>query len=108
MFYTWFTIITHDMRRQKERGGPDPPLALPPRHEYAHSKYTGNAAVGRLIADADISSINYSIDVVNGTVFLTGIARSTEEMGRVIDHARSLRFATEVINYIRVSEEDRQ
>lgn len=63
---------------------------------------------GRLIADADISSINYSIDVVNGTVFLTGIARSTEEMGRVIDHARSLRFATEVINYIRVSEEDRQ
>ena len=61
----------------------------------------------KMIADQDISSINFSVDVVNGTVFLTGIASSEEEMGLVIDHARSLRFATDVKNYIRVNDDDR-
>ena len=36
-----------DAHASEERGGPDPPLALPPRHAYAHSTYTGNAAVAR-------------------------------------------------------------
>lgn len=61
----------------------------------------------KMIADQNISSINFSVDVVNGTVYLTGIASSEEEMGLVIDHARSLRFATDVKNYIRVNDDDR-
>lgn len=61
----------------------------------------------KMIADQNISSINFSVDVVNGTVFLTGIASSEKEMGLVIDHARSLRFATDVKNYIRVNDDDR-
>jgi len=55
---------------------------------------------GKLIADPDVSSLNFSIDVVNGTVFLSGVAADTEEMNRVISHARELRFAQKVVNYI--------
>jgi len=55
---------------------------------------------GKLIADSNISSLNYSIDVVNGTVYLAGVARSTEEMNRVVEHAQDLRFAQQVVNYI--------
>lgn len=62
----------------------------------------------KLIGDQDISSINFSVDVVNGTVFLSGIASSEAEMLAVIDHARELRFAQEVVNYIRVNDDDRQ
>jgi len=62
----------------------------------------------KLIADTNISSINFSVDVVNGTVFLSGIAASEEEMQAVINHARELRFAQEVVNYIRVNDDDRQ
>lgn len=62
----------------------------------------------KLIADQDISSINFSVDVVNGTVYLSGIASSEEELNMVVDHARSLRFATDVKNYIRINDDDRE
>ena len=60
---------------------------------------------GRLIADSDISSLNFSIDVVNGTVYLSGIAADAEEMNRVVGHARDLRFAQQVVNYITLRED---
>jgi len=55
---------------------------------------------GKLIADKNVSSLNFSIDVVNGTVYLSGIAGDAEEMNRVVGHARELRFAQQVVNYI--------
>ena len=62
----------------------------------------------KLIGDADVSSLNFSVDVVNGTVYLSGIASSEEEMQAVLAHARELRFAQEVVNYIRVNDDDRK
>lgn len=62
----------------------------------------------KLIGDNSISSINFSVEVVNGTVFLAGIASNEEEMQAVIAHARSLRFAQEVVNYITINDDDRQ
>lgn len=62
----------------------------------------------KLIAEQGVSSINFSVDVVNGTVFLTGIASSEEEMNLVVTLARELRFATNVVNYIRVNDDDRE
>ena len=55
---------------------------------------------GKLIADTSVSSLNFSIDVVNGTVYLSGVANDAEEMNRVVGHARELRFAQQVVNYI--------
>jgi len=55
---------------------------------------------GKLIADPDISSLNYSIDVVNGVVYLSGVATDTDEMNKVVTHAQELRFAQQVVNYI--------
>ena len=62
----------------------------------------------KLIAEQGVSSINFSVDVVNGTVFLTGIASSETEMNTVVRLAQELRFATDVVNYIRVSDDDRE
>ena len=62
----------------------------------------------KMIGDPDISSLNFSVDVVNGTVFLSGLASSEAEMQEVVEHARSLRFAKEVINYIQVNDDDRK
>ena len=63
---------------------------------------------GKLITDFDISSLNFSIDVVNGVVYLSGIASSEEEMNRVVAHAQDLRFGTTVVNYIRINEDNRE
>ena len=62
---------------------------------------------GKLIADNNISSLNYSIDVVNGTVYLSGVATDATEMNRVVAHAQELRFAQQVVNYIIIETDKR-
>ena len=62
---------------------------------------------GKLIADDSVSSLNFSIDVVNGTVYLSGVAADAEEMNRVVSHARELRFAQQVVNYITLRTDQR-
>lgn len=62
---------------------------------------------GKLIADSEISSLNFSIDVVNGTVYLSGVASSPTEMNKVISHAERLRFVQEVVNYIILTKDQR-
>ena len=62
---------------------------------------------GKLIADTGVSSLNFSIDVVNGTVYLSGVAADAEEMNRVVSHARDLRFAQQVVNYITLRTDQR-
>ena len=60
-----------------------------------------------LIGDQEISSLNYSIDVVNGIVYLSGVAENEKERERVITHAQTLRFAKKVVNYIILSTDKR-
>ena len=62
---------------------------------------------GKMIADKDISSLNFSIDVVNGIVYLSGVASTPEEIDKVISHAENLRFAQEVVNYIILAQDQR-
>ncbi len=54
----------------------------------------------KLITDSNISSLNFSIDVVNGTIYLSGVAANADEMNRVVAHARDVRFTQQVVNYI--------
>ena len=60
-----------------------------------------------LIGDQEVSSLNYSIDVVNGIVYLSGVAANEKERERVIAHAQALRFAKKVVNYIILSTDKR-
>ena len=62
---------------------------------------------GKLIADNSVSSLNFSIDVVNGTVYLSGVAADAEVMNRVVSHARELRFVQQVVNYITLRTDQR-
>ena len=62
---------------------------------------------GRLIADTGISSLNFNIDVVNGTIYLSGIAADAAEMNRVVAHAQEVRFTRRVVNYIMLSTDKR-
>lgn len=59
------------------------------------------------IGDQEISSLNYSIDVVNGIVYLSGVAADEKERERAIAHAQELRFAKKVISYIILSTDKR-
>jgi osmotically-inducible protein OsmY len=56
----------------------------------------------RLTFDRDVKSVNYSIDTVNGTVFLMGIAQNQAELDRVTNHARNLANVRRVDSYVRI------
>ena len=61
----------------------------------------------KLIGDSNISSMNFSIDVVNGIVYLSGVAADADEINRVVAHARDIRFTQQVINYITLQTDKR-
>ncbi len=58
-----------------------------------------------LMFDRDVAAINYSTDAVNGVVYIMGIAQSQNELDRVLDHARNLKYVRRVISYVRLKSE---
>lgn len=51
--------------------------------------------------DRDVASINYSIDTVQGTVYLMGVAQSQTELNKVMKHARTIPGVKQVISYVK-------
>ena len=56
----------------------------------------------RITFDVDIHSQNYSIDTVDGVVYLMGVASSQEELDRALQHARSVPNVQRVVSYVRL------
>lgn len=56
----------------------------------------------KLTFDKNILAINYSIETVNGIVYLIGIAQNQQELDRVIAHARNLSYVRRIISHVRV------
>ncbi len=59
----------------------------------------------KLIGDADIKAVNYSIDTKDNTVYLMGIAQSQDELDRVRDHAREIGGVKDVVNYVKLKDD---
>jgi len=55
-----------------------------------------------IIGDSKISSINYSIETLRGTIYLMGIAQSQAELDRVIGYARGISGVRNVISNVSV------
>ena len=60
----------------------------------------GAALRGKLIADKRVSSLNFDIDVVNGVVYLSGIAADENKKNIVVSHAREVNYTQKVVDYI--------
>ncbi len=56
----------------------------------------------RLLGDAAIASINYSIETVNGSIYLIGVAQNQAELDRALAHARDITYVRRVLNYMRL------
>ena len=61
-----------------------------------------------LITDMNVNSLNYSIEVVSGVVYITGIAKDAAERDRVIQHARNLSYADKVEDYVILQDDPRE
>ena len=61
----------------------------------------------RIMSDKSINSLNYSIDVVNDKVYISGVATNETELNLVKNHASSARFVKEVYSYIILNKDTR-
>lgn len=52
--------------------------------------------------DKQIMAVNYSVETVNGTIYLIGLAQSHEELDRVVAHAREVDYVKNVISHVAV------
>ena len=69
---------------------------------YARDSWITTQLVSRLSLDLRVKSINYSIETVNSTVYVMGIAQNQAERERVANHARQVRYVRRVVNHARL------
>ena len=69
---------------------------------YARDAWITAQLVGRLTVDNRVKSYNYSIETVNHVVYLMGIAQDKDELERVRNHARQVRYVRRIVSYVRL------
>jgi osmotically-inducible protein OsmY len=70
---------------------------------FANDTWIAGQLRTRLTFDKYIQSINYSIEVVQGTVYLMGVAQNQQELDKVIQTARRIKGVKEVISYVKLA-----
>jgi osmotically-inducible protein OsmY len=68
--------------------------------DYTRDVRIANELRTDLLFDKDVRQINYTVDVVNGVVYLLGIAQDQDELDRVVAHARSISSVRRVVNHV--------
>jgi osmotically-inducible protein OsmY len=59
----------------------------------------------KLLLDSSVQSINYSIESVNQSIYLMGVAQDQRELDRVIGHAKDIPYVRRVVSYVRLKSE---
>ena len=72
--------------------------------DFAHDAWISTQLKSRLALDKDILSINYSIETVNRTVYLIGIAQNRAEVDKVVAYANNVQYVTRVVNHVRIKQ----
>ena len=72
--------------------------------DYADDLIMKTKINAKLLLDKDILNLNYSVEVVNGIVYLIGIAQSQVELNSVIKISENTHGVQNVINYVRLKD----
>jgi len=62
----------------------------------------------KLLSDAKVSSMNYNIETYDGVVHLVGLARSREELDRVIRLAQEVKGVKHVVSHVLTIDDPRR
>jgi len=72
--------------------------------DYAKDSWITTRLRSKILADSKVADINYTVETVNGVIYLIGIARSQSELDRVIDYARNIGGVIKVVSHVRVKD----
>ena len=68
--------------------------------DYARDRWIETRLRAKLLGDKAVNSLNISIESVNQSVYLIGIARSEDELSRVVGHAKTVPYVRRVVSYL--------
>lgn len=69
---------------------------------YAKDAWISTRLRTAILLDKDVESINYTIDTVQGSVYLMGFAQNQAELNHVIDIARTIENVKQVVSYVKL------
>ena len=72
--------------------------------DYADDLIMKTKINAKLLLERNILNLNYSVEVVNGIVYVIGIAQTQEELNSVINICQGTYGVKNVINYVRLKE----
>ncbi|MEM8752689.1 MAG: BON domain-containing protein [Pseudomonadota bacterium] len=75
---------------------------------YAEDVWISTQLRARLLGDAKVKSINYTVETVDQTVHLLGVARSEAELERVVGHASNVKGVRRVVSHVLAKHDDRR
>jgi osmotically-inducible protein OsmY len=73
--------------------------------DFTHDAWITTQLQSKITFDKNILGVNYSIETVNGIIYLIGIAQDQAELDRVIAYARSIERVREVVSHVRLKRE---
>jgi len=62
----------------------------------------------KLLTDSKISAVNYSVETVNGVIFLMGVAQDQPELERVTGHASNIKGVERVVSFVVLKDDPRR
>jgi osmotically-inducible protein OsmY len=76
--------------------------------DYALDSWISAEMRSKLLFDPDVRSINYSVHVVNQTIYLIGVAQSEGELQRVLAHAGDIEYVRRVVDHVLLKDDPRR
>lgn len=70
--------------------------------ETARDSWITTKLKAEITFDKEIMAVNYSIETVNGIIYLIGTAQSKAELDKVIAHARTIDYVKDVVSHVRI------
>jgi osmotically-inducible protein OsmY len=68
--------------------------------DYARDRWIVTRLRAKLLGDKAVNSLNISIESVNQSVYLIGVAHSEDELTRVVGHAKDVPYVRRVVSYL--------
>ena len=88
--YTGVTEVLNDLKVNNKE------------HSFLKSSWITAQIKAKLLTHNRINSVNYTVETINGIVYLIGVAQDQEELDRAIALAKRVNGVQEVINYMRI------
>jgi osmotically-inducible protein OsmY len=98
------TRLAWEVRGVKEVMNNTTIVAGPNPGNYMQDMMIANQVRARLLLEKGIQSVNYTNQVVDGVVYMMGIAQDEEELTRATEVSRRTLGVQKVVSYVRLKE----